>query len=143
MFIYIRILQFVKFTIDLFVLVELIRLLHFFHIRLKKLITRKSSKIDKKSLNQEKLERAILLILVIMYILRIGVSDIFYAIFSTRFLVDTLKDYESEESQYRWFNFASDVLEAITAYTTIYLFHIYIKKHQREQQKASLVPIPS
>ena len=67
-----------------------------------------------------------------MYILRIGVSEIFYPIFSSRFLVDNLQDYETVESLYRWFNLTSDVLEAITAYTTIYLFHIYIKKHLRE-----------
>ena len=98
--------------------------------------------IDKKSLDQEKLERGILVVLVIMYVLRIGVSDVFYPVFTSRFFVDNLQDYEFEESQYRWFNFTSDVLEAITAYTTIYLFYIYIKKQQRDQQKASLVPVP-
>ncbi len=118
--------------IDLFVLVELVRLLSFFHIRLRKMMKRNSAMIDEKSLNQEKLERIILVILVIMYILRIGVSEIFYPIYSSRFLVDNLQDYETVESLYRWFNLASDVFEAITAYTTIYLFYIYIKKHLRE-----------
>jgi hypothetical protein len=73
-----------------------------------------------------------LVFLVVMYVLRIGVSDVFYPIFTSRFLVDNLKDYEFEESQYRWFNFTSDVLESVTAYTTIYLFYIYIKKQHRE-----------
>jgi len=117
------------------VLVELVRLLNFFHARLRKLISKRSSKFDKKIIEQEKLERVILIILVIMYIMRIGVSDIFYPIFSSRFLIDTVKDYEIEESLYRWFNFTSDLLESITAYSTVYLFYIYIKKSLREKQK--------
>ena len=67
-------------------------------MRLKKLLLRKSALIDKKSLDQEKLERAILVVLVVMYVLRIGVSDIFYPIFTSRFFVDNLRDYEFEES---------------------------------------------
>jgi hypothetical protein len=89
--------------------------------------------IDKKSLDQEKLERAILVVLVIMYVLRIGTSDVLYPILTSRFFADSLKDYEVEESQYQWLNFISDIFEAVTAYTTIYLFYIYIKKQQREQ----------
>jgi len=67
-----------------------------------------------------------------MYILRIGVSDLYYPIMTSRFLVDKLQDYQLEEYYYRIANFTSDLLEAITAYTTIYLFYIYIKKHLRE-----------
>jgi hypothetical protein len=53
-------------------------------------------------------------------------------------LIDSSLDYEGEESSYRWSNFVSDILEAVTAYTTIYLFYIYIKKHISELERKTL-----
>jgi hypothetical protein len=73
-----------------------------------------------------------------MYILRIGVSDVYFPLISSRYLIDSSLDYEGEESSYRWSNFLSDILEAVTAYTTIYLFYIYIKKHISELERKTL-----
>jgi hypothetical protein len=34
---------------------------------------------------------------------------------------------------YEWINFASDLLESLTAYATLYMFHFYLKRHLKEQ----------
>ena len=78
-----------------------------------------------------------------MYIFRIGVSDFYFPVITSRYLVDKLDDYQLQEYYYRLANFISDILEAVTAYTTIYLFYIYIRKHLRNTQKSMIIQQPN
>ncbi len=50
-----------------------------------------------------------------MYMFRIGVSDFYFPVITSRYLVDKLDDYQLQEYYYRLANFISDILEAVTA----------------------------
>ncbi len=72
-----------------------------------------------------------------------SVSDFYFPVITSRYLVDKLDDYQLQEYYYRLANFISDILEAVTAYTTIYLFYIYIRKHLRNTQKSMIIQQPN
>jgi hypothetical protein len=68
-----------------------------------------------------------------MYVLRIGISDIYLGIITCRYWFDNESSYYKQEINYEWINFVSDMLESFTAFATLYMFHFYIKMHLKDE----------
>lgn len=73
-----------------------------------------------------------------MYMMRIGISDLYLGVITCRYWFDNERRYYEQELDYEWINFASDLLESLTAYATLYMFHFYIKINMREQSIKSV-----
>jgi hypothetical protein len=61
-----------------------------------------------------------------MYIMRIGISDIYLGVITCRYWFDEERKYFNQETDYEWINFSSDLLESLTAYAILYMFHFYV-----------------
>jgi hypothetical protein len=73
--------------IDLYALFELILLIRYFQKKLKNV------QLDKASLKQEQIERYILMFLVLMYVMRIAISDLYLGIITCRYWFDNERSY--------------------------------------------------
>lgn len=73
--------------IDLYALFELILLIRYFQKKLKNV------RLDKASLKQEHIERYILMFLVLMYVMRIAISDLYLGIITSRYWFDNERSY--------------------------------------------------
>jgi len=68
-------------------------------------------------------------LLIAVYVLRVGVIDVFYSLSSCRlFLDDDIVDYREFEKSKAWIGEISDILDFVTAITILYLFRHYLKK---------------
>ena len=72
-----------------------------------------------------------------MYITRIGISDVYLGIITCRYWFDNERSYYNQEVRYEWINFSSDILESLTAYSTLYMFYFYIKRHLHDESVKS------
>lgn len=77
-------------------------------------------------------------LLIAVYILRVGIIDVFYSVSSCRiFLNHDLDDYLDFETYKAWLGDISDVLDFITALTILYLFRHYLRKQYLAQMHVS------
>lgn len=68
-------------------------------------------------------------LLIVVYIIRVGVIDVFYGVTSCRlFLGHDRTDYLEYEYVKNYLGKASDILDFLTAALILYLFRHYLKK---------------